>query len=103
MTPALEEMTTQDLAQQLVQALAPDQGECPHPAFVLAVRLQSKLVGSRQMGAGETPNGWLVKDEFDADPEAWFYTVHEDQALEYAQEGTPVFSLRSLSLMERPA
>lgn len=39
------------------------------------------------------PTGWLVKDEFDADPEAWFYTVYEDQAHEYAREGTPVYWL----------
>lgn len=41
----------------------------------------------------DSPRGWLIKDEFDADPEAWFHTVHEDQAREYAKDGTPVFAL----------
>lgn len=39
------------------------------------------------------PRGWLIKDEFDADPEAWFHTNYEDQAREYAITGTPVFAL----------
>ena len=51
------------------------------------------------MTSAQIPNGWLIKDEFDADPEAWFYTVYEDQALEYAKDGAPVYSLKSCSLI----
>lgn len=49
----------------------------------------------------DIPKGWLIKDEFDADPEAWFYTVHEDQAREYVQEGTPVYSLNNGGLVSK--
>lgn len=43
--------------------------------------------------AAGSPKGWLIKDVFDADPEAWFYTAHEDQAREYAQDGAPVYAI----------